>query len=59
VKSRPRTAGIDPLLELGAAASVSLGPRGLSFAAPRSDFHATAQGVLLMSLLAHPAKGVE
>lgn len=52
-------AGIDPLLELGAAASVSLGPRGLSFAAPRSDFHATAQGVLLMSLLAHPAKGVE
>ena len=52
-------AGIDPLLELGSAASVSFGPRGLAFGPPRSDFHATAQGLLLMSLLTQPASGTD
>lgn len=47
----------DPLLELGSGFSLGFGPRGLAFAPPRSDFHATAQGLLLLSLLAHPEPG--
>jgi hypothetical protein len=47
-------AGIDPVLEFGSIFNLSLGARGFSLAAPRSDFHATIQGVLLLSLLVHP-----
>jgi hypothetical protein len=47
-------AGVDPLLELGSEFSLGLGPRGFTLSPPRSDFHASAQGLLLLSLLVHP-----
>lgn len=44
-------AGIDPLLTLPGGYSLGFGPRGFTFEPVRADFHATAQGVMLMSLL--------
>lgn len=46
-------AAIDPLISLPGNASVGFGARGLTFKHPVSNFHATAQGVLLMGLLRH------
>lgn len=44
-------AGVDPLFTLPGGRSLGFGPRGFSFKPVRSDFHATAQGVMLMALL--------
>lgn len=46
-------AGVDPLISAGEL-TLGFGPRGLSLKQPRSDFHASAQGLLLLSLLTHP-----
>lgn len=43
--------GLDPYLQLPSGSSLGFGGRGFAIAAPISDFHATAQGILLMSLL--------
>ena len=43
--------GIDPVLVLPAGKGVGFDARGFTFAKPESDFHATAQGIWLMSLL--------
>lgn len=51
-------AGVDPLVSLGSF-TLSFGPRGFSLAQPRSDFHATAQGLLLLSLLNHAESGAQ
>lgn len=48
-------AGVDPLLTLPGGLSLSFGPRGLTFKPVRTDFHATAQGVMLMALLMEDA----
>lgn len=42
---------IDPYLQLPSGTSLGFGSRGFAMATPTSDFHATAQGILLMSLL--------
>lgn len=44
-------AGIDPLIPLPGNHSLGFGPRGFTLKEPQSDFHVTAQGILLMSLL--------
>lgn len=43
--------GTDPLISLPGSISLGFDARGLTLENPRSGFHATAQGVLLMSLL--------
>ena len=43
--------GVDQMIPLPAGASLGFSARGLTFMAPVSDFHMTAQGILLMSLL--------
>lgn len=47
--------GVDPLLPLGAGRYLGFGGRGFTLRRPVSDFHATAQGVLLFSILAQAA----
>lgn len=47
-------AGVEPLLALPGGKALGFGPRGLSLSAARSDFHVTAQGVFLLSLLLYP-----
>ncbi len=50
--------GREPLLPLGAGRHLGFGSRGFTIMRPVSDFHASAQGVLLFSILAHvPAAG--
>ena len=49
-------AGFQPLFPLGSELSVGFSGRGVSVNRKRSDFHATAQGVLLMSLLLSNSK---
>lgn len=46
---------IDPLISLPGNVGMGFDARGLTFKPPISDFHATAQGVMLMSLLRHNA----
>ena len=45
--------GFDPLLPLPGGRALAFSGYGISIGRPRGDFHATAQGVLLMSLLLH------
>lgn len=45
----------DPLIELPGGNSLGFSARGFMVARPESNFHATAQGVLLMSLLLTPS----
>ena len=47
--------GIDPLISVPGSISLGFDARGITLKQPRSDFHATAQGVLLMSLLNAPS----
>jgi hypothetical protein len=47
--------GVDPLLPLGAGRYLGFDGRGFTLRRPVSDFHATAQGVLLFSILAQAA----
>ncbi len=47
--------GIDTLIPLPLHANLGFSARGLSLNEPVSDFHMTAQGILLMSLLLNPA----
>ncbi|HET8710245.1 MAG TPA: hypothetical protein VFM32_02630 [Spongiibacteraceae bacterium] len=42
---------VQPLVVLGGGRNLGFGANGFTFANPASNFHATAQGVLLMSLL--------
>lgn len=42
---------VQPLVVLGGGRNLGFGANGFAFANPASNFHATAQGVLLMSLL--------
>lgn len=44
---------VQPLLPLGADRSLAFSARILSLATPRSNFHATAQGILLFTLMKH------
>ena len=46
--------GIDALLPVGNGRYLAFGSRGFTISRPASDFHATAQDVLLFSILAHP-----
>lgn len=46
---------IDPLISLPGKVGIGFDARGLTFKQPVSDFHATAQGVMLTSLLRHTA----
>jgi hypothetical protein len=46
--------GIDALLPVGNGRYLAFGSRGFTISRPASDFHATAQGLLLSSILAHP-----
>ena len=43
--------GFDPRVPVGGGHYLGFGPRGLGLRRPQSDFHATAQGVLLFSIL--------
>lgn len=45
----------DPLVTLPLGAKLGFSNRGLSLREPVSSFHMTAQGILLMALLLHPA----
>ena len=45
--------GLEPLLPVGNGRYLAIGSRGFTIVRPASNFHATAQGVLLFSILAH------
>lgn len=49
--------GFDPIILLGKSKALGFTAKGLGIASPRSNLHATAQGILLMSLLLEEEKG--
>lgn len=51
--------GIDPLLALPTGKGIGFDARGFTFAAAKSNFHATAQGIWLMSLLLAKGQSVQ
>lgn len=51
--------GLDPILALGLGRPLCFTAQGLAFRRPRGNFHATAQGVWLMSLLLKDAKNAD
>lgn len=48
---------LDPYLPLPSGSYLGFGPRGFTIREPRSDFHATAQGIFIMSLLLNAETG--